>query len=37
MFFIRIGFVRREDPAPLLTTMSIGQPIFISIKSTLHS
>lgn len=37
MFFIRIGFVRRADPAPLLTTISIGQPMFISMKSTSHS
>lgn len=36
MPFIRIGFVRRQDPAPLLTTMSIGQPMLISMKSTVH-
>jgi hypothetical protein len=34
MLFIRIGFVRRDDPAPLLTTISIGQPIFMLMKST---
>lgn len=34
--FIRIGFVRRQDPAPLLTTISIGQPMLISMKSTVH-
>ena len=34
---MRIGFVRRADPAPLFTTMSIGQPMFISMKSTIHS
>lgn len=37
MFFILVGLVRRADPAPLLTTRSIGQPIFISMKSTVHS
>ena len=35
--FIRIGFVRRADPAPLLTTISMGHPILRSIKSTEHS
>lgn len=37
MLFILIGLVRRQDPAPLLTTISIGQPIFMSMKSTVHS
>lgn len=37
ILFIRIGFVKRADPAPLFTTMSMGQPIFISMKSTVHS
>lgn len=35
--FIRVGFVRRADPAPLLTTISIGHPMLISMKSTEHS
>lgn len=35
--FIRIGFVRRADPAPLFTTMSIGHPMFMSMKSSTHS
>lgn len=37
MPFIRIGLLSRADPAPLLTTISIGHPIFISMKSTVHS
>lgn len=34
--FIRIGFVRRAEPAPLLTTISIGHPILMSTKSTVQ-
>ena len=37
ILLILIGFVSNDDPAPLLTTISIGQPIFMSMKSTEHS
>ena len=32
ILLILIGFVSNDDPAPLLTTISIGQPIFMSMK-----
>lgn len=37
MFFIRNGLLRRAEPALLLTTISIGQPMLMSMKSTVHS
>lgn len=36
ILFIRIGFVRSIEPAPLLQTISMGHPILMSMKSTLQ-
>ena len=35
--FNRVGLHSREDPPPLLTTRSMGQPKFRSMKSIVHS